>query len=49
MRTEASTGMSHPDWNFAIGSQHDIRYFLAREGSVIPQCPDNMAAEHIIV
>ncbi|MGV6849006.1 MAG: DUF3592 domain-containing protein [Marinibacterium sp.] len=33
--TEASTGMSRPEWNYAIGSRHDIRYFPARKRDVI--------------
>ncbi|MGB1389223.1 MAG: hypothetical protein ACPG61_10090 [Paracoccaceae bacterium] len=49
MRAEASTNRSRPDWNFAIGSQHDIRCFLVREGGLIPQWPDKAAAEYIII
>lgn len=33
--TEASTGMSHPAWNFAVGSRHEIRYFPVRKRDVI--------------
>lgn len=33
--TEASVGMSHPDWNFAVGSTHEIRYFPGRKSDVI--------------
>lgn len=25
--TEATAGMSHPDWNLAVGSRHTIRYY----------------------
>lgn len=49
IRNEASTGRSHPDGNFAIGSQHEVRYFLARKGAVFPQWPDYAAAEYIII
>ena len=47
--TEASTGMSHPNWNFAIGSQHDIRYFPSRKANVILPGPHNAAAGWIIL
>lgn len=33
--TEASAGMSHPDWNFALGSRHVIRYFPAAKSDVV--------------
>ncbi|MDF0602363.1 hypothetical protein P1J78_16615 [Psychromarinibacter sp. C21-152] len=33
--TEASVGMSHPDWNFEIGSVREIRYFPDRKTNVV--------------
>lgn len=33
--TEATAGMSHPDWNFPLGSVHEIRYFPARKTNVV--------------
>ena len=35
--TEATSGMSHPDWNFDIGSRHAIRWFEdAKRNVVLP-------------
>ncbi len=39
--TEASTGMSHPDWNFEIGSTHAIRYFPRARTDVVLPGPHN--------
>ena len=33
--TEATSGMSDPDWNFEIGSTHQIRYFPAYKANVV--------------
>lgn len=33
--TEASTGMSDPNWNFEIGSTHPIRYFPRKKGNIV--------------
>ncbi len=33
--TEASAAMSHPDWNFEIGSVHDIRWFEGVKRDVV--------------
>ena len=33
--TEATSGMSDPDWNFDIGSTHDIRYFPSVKANVV--------------
>jgi len=33
--TEATSGMSHPDWNFEIGSVKPIRYFPGRKANVV--------------
>lgn len=33
--TEASSGMSHPDWNFDIGSRHAIRWFKGAKRNVV--------------
>ncbi|WP_269582956.1 DUF3592 domain-containing protein [Roseibium sp. Sym1] len=32
--TEASTGLSSPNWNFPVGSTHEILFFPARKGDV---------------
>lgn len=41
--TEASVGMSHRDWNFDIGSRHQIRYFPGRKTNVVIPGPHNWA------
>ncbi len=42
--TEASVGMSHPDWDFEIGSVRQIRYFPSvRTNVVLPGLEDFMA------
>ncbi len=33
--TRASSGMSSPDFDFAIGSLHEIRYFKGHKGNVV--------------
>lgn len=33
--TDATSGMSHPDWNFETGSVHSIRFFPGRKADVI--------------
>jgi len=33
--TNATTGMSHPDWNFEVGSRHDIRWFEDSKQNII--------------
>jgi len=39
--TEASTGNSSPDFNFPVGSLHDIRYFADRKADVVLVGPHN--------
>lgn len=46
--TEASVGMSHPDWNFDIGTRHVIRYFPAAKSDLVLPGPHNWAAAWII-
>lgn len=46
--TEASAGNSHPDWNFPVGSQHDIRYFPGAKTDVVLPGPHNWFAAAVI-
>ena len=46
--TEASVGMSHPDWNFPIGEVHDIRFDPRRKTNVILSGPHNWAVAMVI-
>ncbi|MDJ0628851.1 MAG: hypothetical protein QNJ44_11375 [Rhodobacter sp.] len=46
--TEATSGMSHPEWNFDIGSTHDIRYFPGRKANVVFPGPHNWYAGLIV-
>lgn len=47
--TEASTGMSHPDFDFPVGSVHEIRYFPDRKGNVVLPGIHNWMAPSIIL
>ena len=47
--TEATSGMSHPDWNFDIGSRHAIRYFEGYKGNVVYPGLHNWMAGLIIL
>ena len=31
---EASAGLAHPDWNFEVGSRHEIQYFPRQKADV---------------
>ena len=33
--TDATAGLSHPGWNFPVGTRAEIRYFPNRKGDVI--------------
>ena len=46
--TEASSGASHPDWNFAIGSTHEIRYFPSVKTDVVIPGPHNWFVARVI-
>lgn len=46
--TEASTGLSHPGWNFAVGSRHAIRYNPNRKGDVMLPGAHNWAVAGVI-
>jgi hypothetical protein len=46
--TEASAGMSHPDWNFDIGSVHAIRTFPHTKRNVVLPGWQNWAAGLIV-
>lgn len=46
--TEASVGMSHPDWDYPVGSRHAIRYFPGRKADVILPGRHNWAAAQVI-
>ncbi|WP_146343959.1 hypothetical protein [Falsiphaeobacter marinintestinus] len=46
--TGASTGMSHPDWNFDIGSKHEIRYIPGADQDVLLPGPHNYAVAGVI-
>ncbi|MDJ0827850.1 MAG: hypothetical protein QNJ16_20380 [Rhodobacter sp.] len=39
--TEATSGLSHPDWNFEIGSRHAIRYLPGVKTDVVLPGPHN--------
>ncbi len=47
--TEATSGLSHPDFNFAIGSSHDIRYFADAKRNVVLPGMHNWMAPLIIL
>ncbi len=32
--TEASVGHAHPDWNFEVGSRHEIQYFPEQKADI---------------
>lgn len=46
--TEASVGMSHPGWNFPVGSRHAIRFFPGRKADVVLPGAHNWAVAAII-
>jgi hypothetical protein len=46
--TEASTGMSHPAWNFEIGSKMEILYTPGYKGNVMLPGPHNWAVARVI-
>ncbi len=46
--TEASSGVSHPDWNFAIGERHAIRYFPGAKRDVVLPGPHNWFVARVI-
>lgn len=46
--TEASVGMRHPDWNFAIGSEHPILYFPGAKRDLVLPGPHNWAVAKAI-
>ncbi|MDA7430365.1 hypothetical protein PGB28_18035 [Primorskyibacter aestuariivivens] len=46
--TEASTGMSHPDWNFEIGSRHMIRYFPGAKADLVLPGAHNWSVAWVI-
>lgn len=47
--TEASPGLSHPDWNLEIGSTHQIRYFAREKTNVVFGGSVNFAAGMIVL
>ena len=47
--TEATSGMSHPDFNFPIGSVHEIRYFPDAKRNVVLPGIHNWMAPAIIL
>jgi len=46
--TEASTGASHPDWNFEIGTRHEIRYFPGGKADVVLEGAHNWFVAWVI-
>lgn len=46
--TEASTGMSHPDWNFEVGSVHEILFKPRYKTDVSLPGPHNWAVAWVI-
>lgn len=46
--TEASTGMSHPGWNFEIGSRHMIRYFPGAKADLVLPGAHNWSVAWVI-
>ncbi|MDQ2088464.1 DUF3592 domain-containing protein [Marimonas arenosa] len=46
--TEATSGMSHPGWNFEIGSRHAIRYNPRRKTDVVLPGAHNWAPAAVI-
>lgn len=47
--TEATSGMSSPDFNFPIGSDHDIRYFPEKKRNIVLPGMHNWLAPLIIL
>jgi len=46
--TDASVGMSHPDWSFAVGSRHAILYNPRRKADVVLPGPHNWAVAGVL-
>jgi hypothetical protein len=46
--TEATAGVSSPNWNFPIGSTHPIRYFPGEKRDVVLEGPHNWFVAGVI-